>query len=1078
MGLNVITASAGSGKTYNLVMSYLKLVLSNPQRYSGILAITFTNKAATEMKVRIITRLRQLIHFEQIDDADLKKLTDELSSDIPNNVDITKQAQTVLNNILHDYSSFTISTIDSFSQRLIRSFYREMKLTSNYKVELDFDHLVSDAVTRVVANAGLNKELTDFLLKYINYNIENEENSNFEYPLINIGKLLGNENFRNVFSAQASLNITLSDYITFIDDKYAYINKLKSEIKTLADKATTLIKNNGLQPSDFYRGENGIGTFFLKTYNDPENTKINSYHLQTINDNKWYTSNCSKAIADAIDSISPKLVAYFNEINKRNEILADQLLIAENLYPLALLNEIAKEIETIKIEKNMLPIAEFNNIISNAIAQSEAPFIYERIGEKFHNFLIDEFQDTSILQWHNLIPLIDNSLATDNFNLLVGDAKQSIYRWRNGEVQQFVQLPKIYMRTDDDIWKTRENNFIKNYSQYSLPNNFRSGKALVDFNNKLYSLIKESLSKDNQLIYNSCTQTAKKNFDGYVKIISYDKNIKGVDATEFNCVKIEEIINNLTKNNKYAFQDIAILCEKKKYAKIIANYLTQDGIDIISPDSLLLNASKNVMFLVSIIRIMTGKCCDIEIYKVLEFISENYFSDKPAEQLYTDIYNMRIENNVAFPVPTEEYMTELKQIFNDLNINLDLNKLQSEQIFEIFTQLLDTFSILSANDMYINQLMNYIFQKPMSLYDFPKWFEENEQELTISSPGNINAVQIMTIHKSKGLEFPVVICPFANYNIEPRKNELLLVNAKDNNFSSETHINKYLIKYSSKLKTSKNYRFDYAEEKDKRILDCVNLLYVATTRASEQLYIITENDDRKDKESNLNKNNNDSFKINDLLAKFTKKHGNIFGELTDKIGISKEKIEIRSYTPFNIDWSEKLKISSTYKNDTKNDHSVNAEYESNEMLWGKKLHLTLSYINKKEDKDIAIKKTLAQYPLTVEEQDKINKTIDLLINNGEINKLMFDYDRVYIERDIVDSKKNNYRIDRMIEKDGKYYILDFKTGTENESNNSQVKKYCNIVKEITSAEVNGYLIYCNDIENKMICVFSTPRTGI
>lgn len=1057
----VITASAGAGKTFTLVLYYLKLVINNPDLFANILSITFTNKAANEMKDRIVNQLYLL----SIGEGD-KTMREELERCITEGT-VDEKAAKCLNKILHNYSSFAVSTIDSFSQRLIRTFYHDMQLSYNYKVELNFNEIISDAVNNLLEKAGTDDTLTDFLSQYINERIDNNKNINFDEPLLKIANLLSNESIRTTLLRNNFSELSLTEIFNVIKAKQEEIRKSKKTIKDIAQHAIGLIEGNGININDFPYKERGIGNFFVKASENQHNIKVNSHHKSAIYDDKWYSKQTDMQTQRAIDSIKEDLKKDFDSIIKANDKLKDILIETANIYPLALLNEINKEIETIKKEKNILPISEFNSLINNIIIQSDTPFIYERLGDKYHHYLIDEFQDTSVLQWQNIIPLIDNSLSMGHMNLIVGDAKQAIYRWRNGEVKQFIELPKIYnVDSDNGIWESREQSLKDNYDAINLEFNFRSGKEIVNFNNKLYRDIifhDENLQQFNKGIFDKATQKTTKKFDGYVEVIFTEKESKELETNE----NILKIINELTKDLSYGFNDIAILCEKKKQAYNIAQFLTDNGIEIVSPDSMLLKSSEEVQLLVSVIKLITGECDDSDMLYFIDYMSSNKLFPQPSYVIINQINKARKDKFQNKP----QYFDELKQICAENNFSVDWDKIIYSSPIEVFENIITALNSPKFDNAFVNQLLNYVYNIKESLWEFPQWFSKNINNLCISAFENPNAVQIMTIHKSKGLEFPVTICPYVNYNVTPIKGEMILLKNKNYNYngSNNDDLPFYFVNFSSKLEDSKRFKQEYNDEIQQRILDKINLMYVATTRATEHLYIISDSGDQSSK----------TFNVNKYITKIVEQNGcNTFGTKTKKLqqkqqDNTNDKHVISSKRG---NWRNNFKIASRISK-TATQSDVN-DFENEEIVWGNQLHELMSYIKRENDIDFALKKIKSKYSFDDENFNKIKSTLHNIIDNKEVNKLLFDYEKVYLEREFISGEGNRLRVDRMMRKDDKYLIVDFKTGIEDDEHIRQVNKYCKIISEITKKEAIGYLIYCNEQNSKLKCVSSTLQIGI
>ncbi|MCD4746178.1 MAG: UvrD-helicase domain-containing protein, partial [Bacteroidales bacterium] len=614
MSLYVYKSSAGSGKTFTLVKEYLKIVLSEPDKFRNILAITFTNKAANEMKERIISYLEEL-SINNSDSNTIKYLLPDLIKETGlEHIIISQRAEKVLELILHNYSDFAISTIDSFVHKIIRTFARDLHIPLNFEVELDTDDLISKSTDLLISNVGNDEKLTKTLIRFIETKTDNEQSWHIENDIQQFAKSLLNED--GYIYIEKLRKLSLDDFSGINRKINEVIKKFENNLKDIAISANNLIKEKNIPHSAFYQGRSGINKYFEYIVNNRfDKLEPNSHVNKTIEEDKWYGGKADYTEKQAIDSIKTNLIECFHNIQ---DILAEHYeqyivfkLLNRNIYPIAVLNEIEKVINEIKAQNNIVHISEFNKKIADIVLNEPVPFIYERLGEKYKYFLIDEFQDTSVLQWQNLLPLIDNSLAENNFNMIVGDGKQAIYRWRNGEVEQLAKLPEIFKKNDNPFINEREQNLIRNYKSKNLNSNYRSEAEIVNFNNKFFSEIVNIIPETYRTIYDNQKQEFDvENKGGMVQIEFIDKNITEIPYDELNFIKIKETIEDLVRDN-FFWKDIAILCRNNKNASKIARYLLMNEIDVISSESLLLSSSPEVNFIVAMIRFIFDPSDDI-----------------------------------------------------------------------------------------------------------------------------------------------------------------------------------------------------------------------------------------------------------------------------------------------------------------------------------------------------------------------------------------------------------------------------------------------------------------------------------
>jgi ATP-dependent exoDNAse (exonuclease V) beta subunit len=503
---NIYNASAGSGKTFTLVKDYLKIVLTSkeflPHRH--ILAITFTNKAVDEMKTRVIEALMTFAAPSILtkSDALFEQVVKELDRSPK---EIQHKSNQLLSKILHNYAAFDISTIDKFTQKLIRTFAFDLKLPMNFEVELDTDFLLKKAVSRLMSKAGKNKELTKVLVEFAIEKADDDKSWNIALDLAKTAKLLTRESDAPYLEELSQC--TLQDFGTLKSTLIKEIRETELQIVALSTQILELISASGIEFSDFTRGS--LPKHFKALRSKKFDLSFTAQWQQSIETTALYTKKAYPSVTAAIDRLRPQLVAVFQKTKESVYRIRYLNNIRKNTTPLSVLNLIHQELKTIKDEENLLMISEFNTIISQQIKDQPAPYIYERIGEKFNHFFIDEFQDTSELQWENLTPLIINTLAQENgSSMLVGDAKQAIYRWRGGKSEQFINL------------YNNATTFPFEATLSKLPTNYRSCSQVVDFNNKFFKHLSTVVFSNDtyKALYQSASQLEFKNKKGYVNI--------------------------------------------------------------------------------------------------------------------------------------------------------------------------------------------------------------------------------------------------------------------------------------------------------------------------------------------------------------------------------------------------------------------------------------------------------------------------------------------------------------------------------------------------------------------------------
>jgi len=472
---SIYDASAGSGKTYALVKEYLKIILvaNKNDAYRNILAITFTNKAVFEMKSRIVGSLSEFAK-EQPSQKALELIQDLVLETKLSATQIKDKSQKIIKHIIHNYAAFDISTIDKFTHKVIRAFAHDLNLPMTFEVTLDTENLLTEAVDAIIAQAGDDETLTKLLIDFTMEKTDDDKSWDISREILETGRLVLNENNRNEITHFQEKSI--QDFIEIKGKLSAVCEALEKKNTKFAESALLLIEKNGIDLKSF------SGSYFPKHLQSIVDGKFNpknkTYHVfEDIKINK--TAKAGAIIESVIPDLLQILVRIYKNFEKRDFYKA----FLKNITPLSLLNTVSNELAKIQKEQNVLSIAEFNAIIYREIQNQPAPFIYERLGERYRHFFIDEFQDTSEMQWQNLIPLIDNATSSEidgekGTLMIVGDPKQSIYRWRGGKAEQFIALSKGHNPFNNPEMDLKH-----------LDKNYRSYSKVIDFNNTFFKLL-------------------------------------------------------------------------------------------------------------------------------------------------------------------------------------------------------------------------------------------------------------------------------------------------------------------------------------------------------------------------------------------------------------------------------------------------------------------------------------------------------------------------------------------------------------------------------------------------------------
>ncbi len=1039
----VYNASAGSGKTFTLVKEYLKILLqtSNASHFRHILAVTFTNKAAAEMKERVINSLREFSKAEILNHkTDLFKAIEEdfKAKNIPvNDITIHQRAKRIVHAILQNYSAFNITTIDSFTYRLIRSFAFDLGLSLNFDVEMDAKSLLNEAVDQLISKIGEDQDLTKLLIDFSLQKTDDDKSWDITRELKDIAQLLLNEN--DAIQLQQLQEKEIQDFIDLKNKLYKKQRVFEKEFTQIGDKGLEIIEKLGLNFNDFYRSM--LPNHFKNIASNLDNAKFFDVNTlkNKIENREFYAKSKPIETKNAIDSIGEELASLYLSSEKLYQKYSLNKLFLSNLIPLAVLSRINKELDELKEDKNIRLNAEFNQMISKNLQEQPAPYIYERIGEKFKHYFIDEMQDTSVLQWQNIIPLIHNALSQENSDLLlVGDTKQAIYRWRGSEPEQFLTLAQKGE-------SKKHNPFFIEKQLKSLDTNYRSFTEVIDFNNDFFQHISQFFSQpEYTTIYkeeNQQNHTDKKG--GYVELSFMEKGLSGDEKKLAYAGKILTIIQNLSKED-FHLNEICVLTRTKKHGVDIANFLTENNIDIISSETLLLQNSEKVKFVIDL----------------LKYLQNNKNKEAKLNTLYFlyDYLKLTIDKHTFFKELINEQIETFFKLLKAYSVDFDYKVAINLPLYEAIEYVLRSFNFTEISDAYLQFFLNEVLQfsqkKSTDINAFLEFWEDKKDKLSIVVPEGNNAVQIMTIHKSKGLEFPVVIFPFDIdiYKDRDSKGWYPIENPNDvNNFET------LLINYNKQLEASgaigeKLYQ-SYRGEKE---LDNFNLLYVTFTRAVEQLYIISEH-----KKAVKTPKTSSQFLI-DFLQK-----QQLWNDSQCEYNFGKSKrVSIKPILEENSPQFKKL-LSTSWQS-----HNI-AIVANSSLLWdtevgesiayGNLIHELMAQIDTADDVDVTIGKYLSKGILIADEKETIKRLLNEIVMHSELESYYQQGNVVYNEREIFTQSGGIIIPDRLvINEENEAIIIDYKTGKSDKKYYNQLQNYGSTIEQLGYKVLKKILVYVGE----------------
>ena len=1042
---SIYDASAGSGKTYALVKEYLKIILVAPKNdaYRHILAITFTNKAVHEMKSRIVGSLSEFAKDEPSSKA--QDLMQDLATDTELSIiQIKTKSQQIIKHIIHNYAAFDISTIDKFTHKVIRAFAHDLNLPMTFEVTLDTENLLVEAVDAIIAQAGEDETLTKLLIDFTMEKTDDDKSWDISREILETGRLVLNENNRNEITHFQDKSI--AEFVEIKMKLSEACTILEKESIVFAEEALSLIDKNGIDTKSFSAGH--FPKHLLSIQEGKFNPKNKTYH--EFDDIKINKTAKDRAI---IETIIPDLLQLLDKVYKTFEKINFYKAFLKNITPLSLLNTVSNELAKIQGEQNVLSISEFNAIIHREIQNQPAPFIYERLGERYRHFFIDEFQDTSEMQWQNLIPLIDNALSgQDDFGvkgtlMIVGDPKQSIYRWRGGKAEQFIELSK-----DQNPF----NNPDKRLEH--LNKNYRSYSQIIKFNNDFFKLLSNEFEHPDykDLYENHSHQKTNDKTGGYVNI-SFIPKVETAEGDEEALDKTDlyvlATLNTIQKSVQQGFQykDIVILTRKRSQGIAIANYLTEQGIPLLSSETLMIQNATEVRLIIHLLKYLKNSS-DLESKaNFLQYLAQNSQDKLP-------IHDFIAQGMALFQE------TDFENWLMSFDVSLSFQNIRKKSLYEAVETIIAKFlsppetSVLSkgVGNAYVQYFLDIVLERDIrnqaGISDFLSFWDKNAEKFSIPSPEGTNAVRIMTIHKSKGLEFPVVIFPFAEEDYNRKPKDKLWLNAEEQDFG----LPKVLIDNSSAVEGFGEEAAEvYNQKKQEELLDNINVLYVALTRAEEQLYVISNMN--LSSKGEVSKNNMCSFFINYLENNggFDKnKLEYEFGNAT-KLSVAKQHVDTSKTIPLvsEILNPKNIKIA-------QREALMWGTHQQEAIEYGNVIHEILSFVKTKNDVDLAITKSIENGLITYAQKETVFNTINEIVNHSELEICFADGNEVLNEQTIIQKEGKTIKPDRMVlTKNKEVLLLDYKTGNHNVKYQQQLENYQTAIESMGYKVVKKALIY-------------------
>lgn len=1078
--LTIYKASAGSGKTFTLSVEYIKLLIKDPQSYRSTLAVTFTNKATEEMKLRILSQLYGI--WKLLPDS--KSYIDKIKEDL----DVTEEymserAGIALHNIVHNYSYFRIETIDSFFQSVLRNLARELDLTANLRIELNDYQIERNAVDELINSLDENSELLTWIMEYIRENMDDDK----DWNVIGNIKRFGENIFREYYKTNSKkLNERLLEegfFKQYTTKLRQMRNEAEVEMQNEAAQFFDALNHNGIEIDDLNNGKNGPAGYFIKIKKGIYNNTIVTKRLQKVLDegseSSWVKQKSSKETQDIVrelaNSTLTPLVHHAEDVRQKNwYIYGSAVLTLRHLNQLRLLNSIENKVRMMNVEQNRFLLSDTHTLLHSLIRDTDSPFIFEKIGNYLENIMIDEFQDTSTVQWQNFKVLLEECMShgEQQGNLIVGDVKQSIYRWRSGDWRMLNNIEREFPYLNSML------------NVCSLDTNYRSSRRVITFNNAFFKRASEleyADQKSSTPDTSSPEQLKKAYSDVAQKVPSFRDNhgyvsinlLPNEDYRQQALQKTAEAVSLLLDSGAN-YSDIAILVRSNDIIQLIAEFFANElpDVKIVSDEAFRLDSSVSVNIIVNAMLWLTHP--------------DNILAKAYIAKAYQAYVLKKSEQE------TNKLLATAEGIDSALPCALidKRNDLLTMPIFELAEQIYTLFNIgnIKGEDAYLyafyDALTDFIANNTADIDSFVEEWNDSIAAKTIQASA-IDGIRIITIHQSKGLEFEHVVIPFCDWTLE-----------KGNTIWCTPQVEPYNelplipVDFSASQMKGTIYEFDYNEEHLQNCVDNLNLLYVAFTRAASSLFVIAQRGTPSSR----------SYIVEQAITDIKLEGSSLDGDPSDKkaellfsygeLEIVETKAKKKSdniFTPevenMNVDmatFSNKVEFKQSNKSrDFVADDDENTDDDDRKQLsyikTGKILHYLFSTINTTDDIDTS----LAQLEMDglIEESDTNIKRLRDMLHKRFSNRQVADWfssrwtlfnECTILDYDAATDTVREHRPDRVMkdEKTGEVVIVDFKFGSPRPEYVEQVNRYKALTQNMGYPNVKGYLwfVYSNRIK--------------